>query len=365
MASDEDVPPLEDMSELIQQVDALRELKKGQQLSRPLQNGHGDTKVPNGSEQAKQNVKAEHQKDAASVKIPQPDTKDSKPNTSLKSTPTNISSASSPSASASSSATASSTFGGLKKGFLFGGAPEKAAVKKPDAAAQQTKTATASSDVKTSEDIPFVKKTDSQKSGYRFSEVQEAMAKTNEKLMQNKEWVTDDLLTKLEKNEKLAKRLQDPTFVRAIGEFQQNPQQALLKYGENKEVQEFFQDFCGLMGEHFNKLADSTSGPGSAPPPVPNPQATISSRTPQGGADLSVRSSTNPRQATAQDEARMQEILSDPEIREILVEPKIQQLFESLRNNPANSQRILQTSDPSMRAKIHKLVQAGLLQFQG
>jgi len=38
-------------------------------------------------------------------------------------------------------------------------------------------------------------------------------------------------------------------FIQAIGEFQQNPQTAMAKYGNNKEVQEFFADFCKIMGK--------------------------------------------------------------------------------------------------------------------
>ena len=57
------------------------------------------------------------------------------------------------------------------------------------------------------------------------------------------------------------------------------------------------------------------------------------------GAELQVRSSTNPRQATAADEARMQQILSNPEIREILLDPRIQKLIETLRTDPDKAQR--------------------------
>ena len=56
-------------------------------------------------------------------------------------------------------------------------------------------------------------------------------------------------------------------------------------------------------------------------------------------ADISVRSSTNPRQATAADEAKMQQILSDPKIREILQDEQIQRLFAALRSNPNEAQR--------------------------
>ena len=57
------------------------------------------------------------------------------------------------------------------------------------------------------------------------------------------------------------------------------------------------------------------------------------------GAQMSVRSSTNPKQPTAEDERKMQEILSDPEIKLILQDPKIAELLEKARSNPAAAQR--------------------------
>lgn len=62
------------------------------------------------------------------------------------------------------------------------------------------------------------------------------------------DWVSDDLLSNIEKNETLAKRLADPTFMLALQEFQTNPTSASEKYKDNAEVQQFFMEFCNLMG---------------------------------------------------------------------------------------------------------------------
>ena len=56
---------------------------------------------------------------------------------------------------------------------------------------------------------------------------------------------------------------------------------------------------------------------------------------------MSVRSSTNPHQATADDEKKMQEILSRPEVMEVLVDPWVQNLLNVLRTNPDSGQRFL------------------------
>jgi len=90
----------------------------------------------------------------------------------------------------------SSGFGGMKKGFLFGGSTKPKANtsgqnSKSETTVQKTATKTKP---KTLEEIPFVKKNEqAQQSNFRFSEVQDAMNKTTEKLMQNKGTYTLDL----------------------------------------------------------------------------------------------------------------------------------------------------------------------------
>ena len=89
-----------------------------------------------------------------------------------------------------------------------------------------------------------------------------------------------------------------------------------------------------FTGDHFNKLGDKQDM--SKQSSVPSQPKVVTA----GGADMQVRSSTNPKQATAADEAKMQQILADPEIRDVLIDPQIQNLFEMLRNDPAKGQRL-------------------------
>ena len=86
------------------------------------------------------------------------------------------------------------------------------------------------------------------------------------------------------------------------------------------------------LGEHFSGLEDQQAkGTPAGQPGVRVREA--------DGADLKVRSSTNPNQPTSADEERMQQILADPEIRDILMDPRIQKLFEVLRSDPDKAQR--------------------------
>ena len=66
------------------------------------------------------------------------------------------------------------------------------------------------------------------------------------------EWINDDLLNKVEGNELLLKRFADPNFMKALEEFQTNPEAAMAKYKGNKEVESFLLEFCGLLGMYMS-----------------------------------------------------------------------------------------------------------------
>lgn len=62
------------------------------------------------------------------------------------------------------------------------------------------------------------------------------------------DWLSDNLLQRIQSKPELLQRLADPTFMSAIAEFQTNPQAAMLKYQHNAAVQSFLKEFCGILG---------------------------------------------------------------------------------------------------------------------
>ncbi|XP_071801021.1 uncharacterized protein [Asterias amurensis] len=329
---DDDVPPLEDMTELLQKAKQMMSSEESSLSSQSIPvkatspNGHhGNASLSTSSREASESLKP-------------------KKETSPKETTKLVA--------------PSGGFGGMKKGFLFGGPSNKTVTSSGKSKASSVKSAQKSRVV---EEMPVIRPKEGSgdsKDRYRLDEVQEAL-KATAPLLQNKEWITDDLLTKLEKHPNMAKKLTDPRYAQAVAKFQSNPQQAMLEYKDNQDVQQFFKDFCGLLGEHFSSMGGGAAQPTPTPPVNPN----IRTQDASSKADIAVRSSTNPNQATAADEAKMQQILSNAEIREIMVDQRIQRLMEALRGNPDEGQRILQSAGPDMRSKIHKLVEAGLLGF--
>ena len=57
----------------------------------------------------------------------------------------------------------------------------------------------------------------------------------------------------------MAKKLTDPRYAQAVEKFQSNPQQAMLEYKDNQDVQQFFKDFCGLLGEDLPFLKSNNN----------------------------------------------------------------------------------------------------------
>jgi stress-induced-phosphoprotein 1 len=55
--------------------------------------------------------------------------------------------------------------------------------------------------------------------------------------------------------------------------------------------------------------------------------------------------------------------MADPEIQAILMDPTIRQVLTDMQENPAFAQRAL-SGDASIRAKVEKLIAAGVLQVK-
>ena len=64
----------------------------------------------------------------------------------------------------------------------------------------------------------------------------------------------------MSKNETLIKKLGDPRFMHAMQEFQTNPAEAMQKYKDNMEVQQFLHEFCGIMGKSIYRILYTKMG---------------------------------------------------------------------------------------------------------
>uniref|UniRef100_A0A0L8HAS8 STI1/HOP DP domain-containing protein n=2 Tax=Octopus bimaculoides TaxID=37653 RepID=A0A0L8HAS8_OCTBM len=220
-------------------------------------------------------------------------------------------------------------------------------------------------------DMPFIKpkNTDVRSSSFELHEELENI-REKQTLLNSTEWVTDALLTRLQSNPNLIGRLSDPTFIEAITDFQKNPQSAMAKYQGDKDLQASMQEFCSILGDHLLKLdkKDGTHKPcnlAAATPlqDVAAPSSASSSSSSSGEAASSSASLNHMSSAYMDNEHRMQDLLTDPEIREALVDKKVQEVIAMQSQNPERAQSMLHQGDAELRKKVRKLVDAGLLTF--
>lgn len=62
------------------------------------------------------------------------------------------------------------------------------------------------------------------------------------------EWLTDDLMKKIEDNDALFKKLGDRKYMEAVNRFQADPAGAMEQFKDDREIQEFLTAFCKIMG---------------------------------------------------------------------------------------------------------------------
>lgn len=71
--------------------------------------------------------------------------------------------------------------------------------------------------------------------------------------------MTNDLQSKITKNEILLKGLSNPKCVQAMSMMKENPNEAKKRFSGDPDVDVFMKEFGKLMSEHFYSLADGQS----------------------------------------------------------------------------------------------------------
>lgn len=267
---------------------------------------------------------------------------------------------------------------GFKKGFFNSKPPSKKAdSKKPDV--KKTKPS--------DEPVLIKAKTQQQQKGVVLDEVQKAMDDQNPILQQLKknEWVTQDLMGVMQSNEVLSRGMKDPECMAAMQLLQSDPQAAKKRFENNPRVTVFLQEFGKIMASHFESLGSSASGnSGSKEQSGDNSSAAGSSIQEigplQAKALEKAKAVNEPRvveldnnltdeeciarsvaKEKEAEEAKVQKILQDEELRAMLMDPNLQQILLEC-GDPIKFQQHMR--NPETARKIMRLKESGLVSQQ-
>ncbi|KAL3665935.1 hypothetical protein V7S43_009355 [Phytophthora oleae] len=211
-------------------------------------------------------------------------------------------------------------------------------------------------------------------SAFVFPEVQEAM-KSMDKL-DPKEWMNDRFFEKLSRNPKLAQALQNPSFLKAISEMQQDPRAAVLKYQKDPAVSTMLRDFMEFLGNHFEEMGASSEVAPSQKTSEPQQNSSglqvlqtndnqTTSTAPKAPAivdlDETRRQAIVGMQRTPEEEKQVQRILKNPELLAALSDGNLMQRLHACQESPSELQRL--AHDPVLGPKLRLLVQNNMVQL--
>lgn len=235
------------------------------------------------------------------------------------------------------------TYCGFQKGFLFNKLKTKSNANEKDNF-QENDTDT----------IDVIESRERSNNKNVIPEVQEAM-KSQLPVLESNAWVTEDLLAKIMKNEKLSEKFLHPNFNEVISLLQKDPQQAMELCKSDPEMADFIHEFCALMGDHFTSLADTDDQHGEE------------ARAKKVQENIVKPASVEVHQKASQTDdidKKVKDILSNPKLVEILQDTEVQKLFMLLRSDPSKTERYMKKASMELQTKIQILIDTGLLQIQ-
>jgi hypothetical protein len=216
--------------------------------------------------------------------------------------------------------------GGMKKGFLLNSGRKKTKNKPTIKNAQANRI----SSVVTPTVSP------SPMNSCVLSEVQEKRKDTNP-------LASPDLEEAVTSNPHLWRALQDPKFIGALHIIQTDPSKAKAIFKENPELISVFQEFSGVLGLHYSKLAESQ-------------QETVSVEKQTESLLKEVSTGMNNNRDLEQERAK--KILADGELAELLMDPEMQRVMQEC-GVPGRMKAYMQHAEYG--PKLRKLIEAGLL----
>ena len=128
---------------------------------------------------------------------------------------------------------------------------------------------------------------------------------------------------KIEANPKLARHFTNPRMAEALHKFQTDQATAMKQYQNDLEVQEFFQEFCSIMGDHFTKLANTTKS---------QPDDMV----------LNIKKYCEffVTAAASAEDRRSEELLSNRDVQSALLDSNVQNFISLLKTDPEKAHRL-------------------------
>ncbi|VDK32463.1 unnamed protein product [Taenia asiatica] len=159
------------------------------------------------------------------------------------------------------------------------------------------------------------------------------------------DWVTDDLMAKIQSNPSVNAWLRNPQKASLLNELQKNPNK-LFDQQSAKEDASALQKIVEILGEHFENLAvqeeKEAKAKSSAEPHKPLIEEVLS-----------------PEEKELQ--TTVDKMLANEEIRCALQDEHVREIIESLRCDPEKGQMLARRAPSNVKEKLNLLIRNGIL----
>lgn len=174
------------------------------------------------------------------------------------------------------------------------------------------------------------------------------------------DWLTPELLEKIAEKPRLAAMLTDPRFSKAMKLMSTAPQEALGVFASSPEARESFTELMSLLSKHFTALGKEADEKAAAEEAerkrvADGPLAQEALRRAADGLGAAATP------ATAEEEARVEKVLQQPELRELLTDPGMQRVLQEC-GEPQVLARYMR--HPEYGPKLQLMARAGLISFR-
>lgn len=173
-------------------------------------------------------------------------------------------------------------------------------------------------------------------------------------------WLTPELLEKIAEKPRLAAMLADPRFSQAMKLMSTAPQEALGMFASSPEARESFTELMSLLSTHFTALGKAADEKAAAEEEerkrvAEGPLAREALRRAADGLGAAAAP------ATAEEEAKVERVLQQPELRELLMDPGMQRVLQEC-GDPQALARYMR--HPEYGPKLQLMARAGLVSFR-
>jgi tetratricopeptide (TPR) repeat protein len=225
--------------------------------------------------------------------------------------------------------------------------------------------------IKNPQSMPTITKKDAAKKSLHLPEVHEAMKSPAIDELKKGAWATPDLMQKMATNPRIQAGMRNPYYMQVMKELETDPKGAMEKCNSDPGLKDFIQEWMGMMGGHFDGLADKEADKAAKDAEKAKKAQQEYEAAREKAAQDEAAAAVNPitgkgirwdeMPKSKEADKQVKDIMANVELSKLLQDPEMHKVLQKC-GEPGGLQHFLR--DPTWGPKIKMMADAGLVQIQ-